>query len=412
MAITIQPPQPGDLISSDFMKKLIDQLVGLDQRLAALEGVTPGANGKVHISRIVPAEVVPGDVIQIIGVNFGLPTENVVTFDGGNPVIPTSGNDKLLTVVVPSIDLGNAASKSVTVAVSSSARGFDSAAITVDAIQTTIPSGKVTVSPGTIPGNIVAGSDVIFPFTIEARTNLDETYNLSVGLPTVPATQTPWTFVITSDAAGTRTLVPPLLIPKPASGQAATTAQVFVKVTIPLNTPVTSPFVRLDVNSVHNPPPNAGSPSGGFTAPFQFNQVSQPPQTIRFAIDTFAGTGVTGNLTMVSFPLPTPTAPPINGISYIFQNVKSGQYDFTLEWQDKTNGNRGWTASFGGAPGIGTWPTMTRRLTLTAGDFGPDKVAIVGIAGATPNTLIVTVRAVGANAQTDYGILNQGIKAA
>jgi hypothetical protein len=55
---------------------------------------------------------------------------------------------------------------------------------------------------------------------------------------------------------------------------------------------------------------------------------------------------------------------------------------------------------------------MTRRLTLTAGDFGPDKVAIVGIAGATPNTLIVTVRAVGANAQTDYGILNQGIKAA
>ncbi len=36
MSITIQPPQPGDLITASFMKQLIDQLSALDQRLSAL----------------------------------------------------------------------------------------------------------------------------------------------------------------------------------------------------------------------------------------------------------------------------------------------------------------------------------------------------------------------------------------
>ena len=32
--------------------------------------------------------------------------------------------------------------------------------------------------------------------------------------------------------------------------------------------------------------------------------------------------------------------------------MTAAEYEMTLEWQDKTNGNRGWTASLGRAPGF------------------------------------------------------------
>jgi IPT/TIG domain len=411
MAINIQPPNPGERVRSDLFKQLIQAMVDLDTRLSALEVVTPGANGRLSISRIVPSDAVVGDLIQIIGVNFGLPSDNIVTFDGGNSVIPTSGNDRQLNVQIPALDLGGATQKTVTVAVSGGVRGFDSASLTVHAVQATIPAGTITVSPGTIPANIQSGADAIFPFTIEARTNLDETYNLTTVLPSVPAGQTAWSAVVTSDAQGTKPITQPLLIPAPRQGQPST-AQVFVKVTIPQNTPVTSPFVTLNVTSVHNPPPGLGSPTGGWTLPFQFNAQQQPPQTIRFAISSFTGSGVKGDLTSgISFPLPTPSTPPIDGVSLIFQNLKAGQYNLTLEWKDKTNSSQGWVASFGGAPNITPgWPIVNKVITMnTAGDGAPEKVAVVAGAGATRNTLILTVRAAGANANTDYGILNQDI---
>jgi len=330
-------------------------------------------------------------------------------------VVPSSGNDKLLNVVVPTVDLGGAKEKSVTVGVSGGARGFDSAPLTVRAIQATIPSGTIAVKPGPIPANITAGADAIFSFTIEARTVLDETYNLVPTAPPVPAGQPAWTAVVTSDAAGTKPITQPLLITQSVGGQ-PTIAQVFLKVTIPLNTPVTSPFVQLDVTSVHNPPPSPGSPSGSSgQVGFTFGAAGQPAQTVSFKITTFTGAGVVGDIgSGVAFPLPTPTAPPINGVSYTFQNLKAGSYDLTLEWLDKTGANRGWTASLGGAPGITpSWPVMAKTIAMTtAGDFGPEKVAIVAGAGATQNTLVITVRAQGANANTDYGILNQVIKPA
>jgi hypothetical protein len=411
MAINIQPPQPGDLITSKFMQNLIDQLIQLDSRISVLEGVTPGADGKLHISRIVPGEVVAGDPISIVGVNFGLPGENIVTFDGGNSVVPTTGNDRVLNVIVPAIDTGGAPSRTVTVAVSGGVRGFDTASLIIDAITATIPSGTISVSPGTIPANITKGADAIFPFTIEARVNMDETYTLTPG---TPSTTEDWKPGVFSDAQATKPITQPILISKPAGNAVSSTAQVFVKVTIPQNTAVVSPFIKLDVVSVHNPPPGAGSPSGGSgPVTFTYGGSQVPPQTVRFSISQFTGQGISGDTTTVSMPLPTPTAPPIDGIGYLYQGLKAGQYTLSLQWADTSNNNQGWTASFGGAPGAPNWPLMNRTITMNSpGDFGPDKVAIVGIAGAKPNTLTVTVRAVGTNSQTDYGILNQGIKAA
>ncbi|HEY2031768.1 MAG TPA: IPT/TIG domain-containing protein [Myxococcales bacterium] len=411
MAVTIQPPQPGDLITSQFVKDLIDELVDLDQRLALLEGLTPGGAGKVAISRIVPDQGIIGDTIQIQGVNFGLPAENIVVFEGAQPIVPTSGNDRQLNVSVPAVNVGTAGSKTVAVTVTSSGRGSDSASFTVNAAQATIPAGTITVTPGQIPANIQPGQTVIFPFTIGASVNMDETFNLVPSLPDPGANKTAWTAIVTSDSAGQIPIQGPLFIPKPPQGQLQSVAQVFVKLTIPVDAAVTAPFVKLAVSSVHNPPGNAGSPSNSFQANFTFGGQAQGPQTISFSISLFTGVNVKGDVSSASFPLPTPVVPPINGINYLFHKLQAGKYDFSLEWADTANNNHGWVASFGGNPATGT-PVLTKTITMNApGDWGPEKVAIVGVTGATPNTLKITVESQ-TNPTTDFGILNQGIKGA
>jgi hypothetical protein len=140
--------------------------------------------------------------------------------------------------------------------------------------------------------------------------------------------------------------------------------------------------------------------------------LAPPPQTIHFEISSFTGSGVFNDGTTVSFPLPTPTLVPVDGIEYVYRGLHEGRYDCTLEWLDKRNDNQGWSASFGGAPGVSaSWPLMSRRLAITNGstELGPDKVAFVAGAGARPNTLFVTIRSAD-DPQNDYGILEQGVK--
>lgn len=380
--------------------------------LTGCEGATKTATGgTLTVTAIEPTDAWSGDEIRIHGAHLEPLANDLVTFDGGQPMAPTGGNDELITVVVPHIDLGTASRRSVLVRVDGGARGAGTATLTVHA-DGVIPAGAITVSPGDIPANITPGSDVVFPFTIEARTNADESYRLVPGLPAAPAGQTAWTAALSGDAAGAGALPQPLFIPAPAAVGRSSRAQVFVKLSIPADATLASPFVKLDVRSVHNPPPNPGSPSGGSgPVSFAFAQPAQPAQTVRFAISSFTGDGVMGDPTTVAFPLPTPMTAPVDGIEYVFWNLRAGQYELTLAWQDTGNDNGGWVASFGGAPGVTPgWPITEKTITMNApGDWGPEKVAIVGRAGASPNTLVITVRAVGADAQTDYGILRQGI---
>jgi hypothetical protein len=139
--------------------------------------------------------------------------------------------------------------------------------------------------------------------------------------------------------------------------------------------------------------------------------LSIPPPTITFEIAEFTGAGLSGDTTEVTVPLPTPTEPIIDGIDYLYRGFHDGQYRTTLAWLDTANNNQGWTASFGGYPGAPSWPLVSRLITMTAGAtaFGPDKVSIVGIAGAKPNTLVITIRSV-ASPVSDYGILRQEIR--
>lgn len=408
MAITIQPPLPGSLITSNFMTQLIDELVSLDKRIAALEIPVPGSDGKVAIDQISPTDVVIGDQIQIAGLNFGLPAENVISFDGGNSVTQffAGSNDRLLILTVPQINIGNLASKLVTVTVANP-RGSASKTINVQSIQPTIPGGSIGVSPGLIPGNITSGADWVFSFNIAAKTNMDEIYDL---VPTLPSSSPAWRAAIVSNANGTTELPQPwrITIPKPVPGQSSNST-IFVKVSIPQGNVVTSPFVKLDVISTRNPT-GPTALIGSFTSPFQFSQPQQAPQTVKFVINSFTGNNVGGDINSVSMPVPTPKTPPINGINYSFQDLKAAtNYTLSLAWKDTSNNSRGWTASFGGAPGLPNWPTTSKTIPMVAAGDDPEKVAIVGETGASENTLIITVRSV-SDSNNDYGILEQIVK--
>jgi hypothetical protein len=135
----------------------------------------------------------------------------------------------------------------------------------------------------------------------------------------------------------------------------------------------------------------------------------EPPPTIVFDFAVSRGLSVDDESfpTTLTVPVPSPTEPGVvPGVTYAFPNLRAGEYDFTLEWDDATAGNRGWTASFGGYPGRADWPMTSFRITMSApGGFGPQKVALVGVPGAAANTLTLTVRAVGERAATDYGVL-------
>jgi len=408
MPITLQAPQPGDLITASFAKQIVDLLTSLDQRVTVLEGATVGSDGALTITQISPNDVVVGDQIQISGANFGLPSEVVVSFDGTTSVtkfLPGSG-DTTLILNVPPINFGKLTFKTVTVTVSGK-NGNATGQITAHAAQATIPVGTITVSPGQIPANIAPGGDFVIPFNVAISANLNETYNL---VPSVPVSTPAWNAVLVTNINGTTEVPKPwqIPIPKPTGGQPSTTT-LFVKISIPLNTTVTAPFVRLDVVSQLNPT-GPTALTGGFSAPIVFNQPQQPPQTLKFAINAFTGTNVSGDTNVVSLPLPTPTTPPIDSITYSIQGLKKGTYTLSLAWRDTALSNGGWTASFGGAPGIGNWPTLTKSLTMGAAGADSEKVALVGTSAATANTLIFTVRS-DSDPTNDYGILNQGVKA-
>ena len=95
---------PGDLIVADFFNSLVAVAADHESRLAKLEGAV-SATGNPVINQVVPAGGVrPGDTLQLIGKNFGIPGLNSVTIAGAIVASFTNdSNDTLLKFTVPAI---------------------------------------------------------------------------------------------------------------------------------------------------------------------------------------------------------------------------------------------------------------------------------------------------------------------
>ncbi len=385
MPISIQPPQPGDLITSSFMKQLIEQLQQLDARVTQLESVTPGAGGAVSISYMEPTDLQLGDTLRIHGYNFGLASENTVTFDGGSPFsqfLDGSG-DRLLILKLPTLVFADP-SHLFTVTVSNP-RGSDSRQITIRQLPPTKLQGNVTPKLVLPTGTIT--SPVVFHGTITTDANLDETYNLS------PSTVTGWSAVMVTDMSGNTVLPPIAGGPNPPPWQIripkSATVDVFVKLTIPVTSG--TGFVKLDVTSASNPQVVFGSVR---SPDFQVGQLAPPSPTLSFALTSISGPGARAIAAdSFGFTVPTPTNQ-IDQLNFKIVGVKpSTSYTMALSFAGAANG---WTASTKGSPWVQTtpqsWPTLTANFTTGAGDGSfPMSVNLASVGAATQAQLKITV---------------------
>lgn len=381
MAVTIQPPQPGDLITSQFVKDLLDELVTLDARLTALEGVVPGANGLLAVTQMDPTDVTQGQELRIFGVNFGLPVENTVTFDSGNPVnqFKAGSNDKLLILDVPLGMTLSTDAQLVTVGVSS-ARGFDSRKITIRKAQATLPSGTlgVVITP---PATALAGT-VVFTATLTIRSSLDETFNLTPSIPEQPQ----WATSMVTDATGNTPLPilsggpnpPPwqIRVGNTAQGQVPVTVQAFIKVVIPQGSTGQKVTARLDMASSRNP----NGFTGGFGAfAFTVGDTGPKNQTIGFGSLTATNGNVAGSI--ATFKVPTN---PASALSYSIPKLTKGSYQISITLVGNSNG---WAVSLAGHQLL-----LAKTFVMNAdGDDVGENIFVNGQNPSGNATLAVTV---------------------
>jgi hypothetical protein len=377
-------------------------------------GLVPDVAGRSPDAPVVDATLAPtilwmapedlhnGDELFIYGKNFGDLSRTLVTFDGVSSVTTfiDGSNDTLLILRIPTVSLLHSPSRDVPVNVSTP-HGSASGRITLRQVPITIPGGELAVGLEAFPaGTITPGHDYVFGFRIEAATNLDETFDLE---PTVPPG---WRAVMVSDASGATELPTPaqIAIAEPPPGQSTTMAHTFVRVTVPANATAADAFVKLDVTSVHN-----GSllgTSGRVDVPF--NVPSPPGQTVLVTITSTTGPVVEVRDNFL-FEVPTTTSVPIDGIDVTVWDLKAISYTLSLSWKDTANDNRGWTASWGGAPGMTSgWPHRQKTISLGSPGSDSEKVALIGAAGATENTLVITVRST-LEPDTDYAIFNLNV---
>jgi hypothetical protein len=207
MAITIQPVQPGDLITASFFnEELIKHIEDLDARVAALEegveGSPPTAPGAVFISAVTPAPVREGEDLVIVGGNFGFSIgAHRVRFDGIQPPAFRAGsNDNVLICQVPELpvdppDTGAAVTLTVNNATSTATR-----TITVLPVEVT-QAGNVDMDfRGASPDPLTAGVPNEFEFRLDSDAPLPATLTITPTVTTPAGGPLGWATAVLDDA--------------------------------------------------------------------------------------------------------------------------------------------------------------------------------------------------------------------
>ena len=232
--------RPGDLITADFMNRLIDTVNALEQRISLLEQNSTDSNtGILEILDLQPTgSFRVGEAITVVGRNFVVPTSlNVVTISGvriENVQFLSTSNENQLVFVIPPIAGLPADGVEVTLQVSNT-NGSDSESFTL-LPELIFPVGRIetsyTVAPVVpldtntgLPENIRGGQDYIFTFDMTAFADRQGAYQLSAGIDSA------WTVEILeadSDTVRSNTII--VLPGNPISG---VTQAIRVRVTTP-----------------------------------------------------------------------------------------------------------------------------------------------------------------------------------
>lgn len=193
MALSFQNVAPGDLITADEMNKVLQALLSLDSRVTTLEGSAISA-GAVVITGLIPPSgtVTVGDVLQVIGNNFGFSAgANRVYIDDTpvNAFNPGTNDTQLIFNIPLSIIDVPPQGRPATLTVSNQG---STAQRTLTLLSALVLTGAIDVVPqGVSPATITAGQNVTFAFLLRSRANLDATCALSATV-NVATNQTVW----------------------------------------------------------------------------------------------------------------------------------------------------------------------------------------------------------------------------
>lgn len=388
MPITIQPPQPGDLITSSFVKQLIDQLVALDVRMTTLEALVSAAPG-VYIYSILPSsDVVMGTEVRLIGRGFGIAAENVVTIDDAVSIttFKEGSTDNQLIFTMPLI-IFSGGSKPAKIRVSNP-RGFYETTFTLTSGTPTSVEGTIRFDPpasfqrtaATGGPNVLSGAIIKFP--VKISTNLDETFTLT---PSTPATMPGWTASIVDSSGAARSSE--LLV---AKNEAGTQFEMFVLIQGATTTGPGS--VRLTVTSKRNSVLSRA-------ADLSFNLGVPPLPTATVSVTLRSANPPArpdGALVKIS-----PTATTLSAIlefDALLPTVDTGGEIYTAT---ATVTGAGWTVT----------PATVDSPNLSAGApplFRPAFRVTASSNTVGPMTLTITVRSDRNSAH--FGVLNQGVQ--
>lgn len=384
MPSPIQKVKPGDLITSEFMNKLLDQVNNLEERLARIEaeGTTAGA---VVILDILPEGTIRvGDELRLIGRNFGVPAQNVVTLSGTRiDQFKAGSGDSQLVFDVPPIPGLTEQAKTVALTLSNP-KGFVSQAILLADRPVTVPEGEILVSLTKAPeGELKPDGKVqAFVFTLKAFTNMDETFVLT------PSLDVGWPLSVVATTGGSPAPTAELLIPKGTFPQ-GTERTVTVNVTVPTTVAAgTKARLRLTATSKRNPQGLTNS-SGSLTL-----TVGQPPPPASAFPVTIAAVRSPGTQ-QGEF-----VAIPVNASAIVQFQAELPPGDYAIKLSIPNNPNSLWT--------IESRMTPPDSVTVQQRGLIPLITRLTSKAGAQPTDLVVRVEAKDNSAV--FGELTQRIK--
>jgi hypothetical protein len=172
------PVKPGDLITANYLNQILSSF---DSRISALEASATSATG-VIISALIPPSgtVTVGNVLQVIGSNFGFSTgvDRVYIDDTQvNAFNPGSSDTQLIFNIPTSIVNVPPQGRPATLTVSNQA---STAQRTLTLLPAMVLTGAIDVVPQAVtPATITAGQNAVFAFLLRSRANLDATCSLT-----------------------------------------------------------------------------------------------------------------------------------------------------------------------------------------------------------------------------------------
>jgi hypothetical protein len=182
MAQIIDKVQPGDLITAQFINRIVDEINTLKAKVAGLEAIGP-VGGKVFITDILPHSPPPrvDQIMHIIGQNFGFligATEVMIDHDVRVDKFLPNSNDQNLIFKIPVIQNLPPKGRPVSVRVSN-VNEYAEEVVTILPVELKLEGGVDVLFKSANPVTITPNNPVTFEFNLKSRASLAADFTIT-----------------------------------------------------------------------------------------------------------------------------------------------------------------------------------------------------------------------------------------